>query len=136
MAKLVVGVAVAVVSFSVASCAGGTQAATPAILLELEQSRELDPRATETCTESLSGSTVLIAASDSTAGQIRQMYERNEVADPSSIDLLPADPATYAALCLYDSREVADFPFDLVAYWVSSDSAVGGTMVLAAWNDN
>jgi hypothetical protein len=131
--KLIAGLGLAALTLSMASCA---LTDIPSLLIELEDSREFDARATEACSEALDGPATLIASSDTTAGQIRQMYERNEAVDPSSIDSLPAAPETYAALCLYDASEVADSRFETVAYWVSSDAAVGGIVVLAMWDED
>lgn len=136
MQNLVSGLCVVTMMLLMSSCAGAPSGGVSSFLVGLEQAREFDTRATETCNGALDGSATLIATADTTAGEIRLMYEQGEVVDPSSVDVLPVDPRTYAAVCVYDARDVSEFPFEKVAYWVSSDSEVGGVVVLMAWDDD
>jgi hypothetical protein len=134
--KHAAGAAGVIVAVTLSSCVFAGAGRVPSRVLELEVGRQLDERATETCSGVGVESATLIASADSTAGEIRTMYEAGDVYYPSAVDSLPSDDSTYAAICIFDQSLVADSSVDRAAYWVSSDSKVGGVMPLAMWNQD
>lgn len=107
----------------------------PPVLIELEQDARKDVRAASLCEESISGEGELLAAGDSDAESIRALYAQGRIIEPSSVDLLPPDLDTYAALCVYDSAtSAAGSQIDRIAFWICFDDAGrGGITLFAAW---
>jgi hypothetical protein len=121
------------VAFFLSACAAMAPE-VPEVILQIEDARVLDSAALAACEEALPGSAPIIAAKNSTAGAIREIYANNAIINPDSAEYLPAEEETYAAICIFDGAGLNESPYDRAAYWVSEDQNTGGAVSLALWN--
>ena len=105
-------------------------------LQEMVDSAQTDDRALSACASSISfdAPTDVIAAVDSSAGEIRAFRDEVDVWSPDFDRGLPSDDSTYAAICIYEYNPFPDKDLTYEADWVSlDDSGSGGQGVIAHW---
>jgi hypothetical protein len=105
-----------------------------AVLREAVEQDRRDMDAVAACESSLGGPYELVAAIDSTSGELVELAgDVNTLGDWDSA--LPPNPYNYIAICVYDIKGT-DFlrgnP-DFMAYWVGEGDNTGGAVLFTAW---
>lgn len=119
-------------SFALAGCAMG--ATGPGPLADVAAAGKIDSRARDYCESHLSGNGAIVAAYNSTSGEVRNLAVKVETR-PGWDDGLPSEPSNYAAVCIYDISSIggAVARYDYAAHWAGEANGSGGIGLITMW---
>lgn len=124
------------VAFGMVACTGAVVPPTSVgdkeirSLSGLRESKVLDSRATKACTISPTATT-LIAAVDSTSGEVRRLKAAEKVADDYA-EGLPKESSDYVAICIWQTPEDTQLQEKYLAVWTFNDGQF--TRLISAFN--
>jgi hypothetical protein len=124
--------ALAVVAVALlAGCAGPSG---PGPLAAVAAEAQIDARAKGFCDSTYITSSPMVAAYDSTSGEVRDLARVVETRIGWD-DYLPREPDNYAAVCIYDISEVggAVARYSFEARWAGQGDGIGGIGLITLW---
>jgi len=125
-------VASGVLALSLTACASG--AVGPGPLADVAAAGDIESRARDYCESHLGGNGPIVAAYDSTSGEVRDLAVKVETRLGWD-DGLPIEPTNYAAVCIYDISGIGGpvEQYDYQARWAGEADGSGGIGLITMW---